>query len=110
MLSFCGFSDTLQDRKAAEWMEKMNRAKTKKEPAPPKKKIVFTASRPTKDSAPAPAENPKLAALKRAHFTKKGRAARIARAKKALEEFKWDLDLDAETIKWLAEDPDIEYM
>jgi hypothetical protein len=80
-------------------------------PARTKKKIVPNASRPKKAvSAPTPAENPKLAALKRAHFTKKGRAERIARAKKALEEFRWDVDLDTETIKWLAEDPDIEYM
>jgi hypothetical protein len=64
-------------------------------------------------TSPKPArhvrENPRLAALKRSHFTKKGRKARISRGLQALERFRWDLDLDAETIKWAAENPDIEY-
>jgi hypothetical protein len=58
--------------------------------------------------------NPKLAALLRKHFTKKGRAERIARAEKAWKEameiastFK---KLDPETVKWIAEDPDLEYL
>jgi hypothetical protein len=55
-------------------------------------------------------ENPKLAALKGAHFTKKDRSARISRALKTLEKFEWDFDLDPETIRWIAEDPDLEYM
>jgi hypothetical protein len=89
----------------------MRRVKAKMQPAGTKKKVTSTASRPKKTaSATAPTENPKLAALKRAHFTKKGRAARIARAKKALEEARWDTGLDMETIKWLAEDPDLEYL
>ena len=58
----------------------------------------------------ATGENPKLAALKRAHFTKKDRSARISKALETLEKFRWDLDLDPETIKWIAEDPDLEYM
>ncbi len=53
-------------------------------------------------------ENPKLAALKRKHFTKKGRAARIDHALKALDQFRWDLSLDDEALKWIAEDPNIE--
>jgi len=63
--------------------------------------------------AAAPAENPKLAALKRAYFTKKGRAARIARAQQALIEIDKigsTFKLDKETVKWLAEDPDLEYL
>ena len=55
-------------------------------------------------------ENPRLAALKRSHFTKKGRKARISRGLQALERFRWDLDLDAETIRWAAENPDIEHL
>ncbi len=55
-------------------------------------------------------ENPKLAALKRAHFTKKDRSARISKALEALEKFRWDLDLDPETIKGSRKDPDLEYM
>jgi hypothetical protein len=58
----------------------------------------------------ATGENPKLAALKRAHFNKKDRSARISKALETLEKFRWDLDLDPETIKWIAEDPDLEYM
>lgn len=54
-------------------------------------------------------ENPRLAALKRKHFTKKGRASRIARALKALEQFTWDFSLDDATLKWIAEDPNIEH-
>jgi hypothetical protein len=87
----------------------MSRAKAKTQPARTKKKMVSTTSR-QKKAAAVPVENPKLAALKRAHFTKKGRAARIARAKKALEEARWDIPLDMETLKWLAEDPDLEYL
>jgi hypothetical protein len=88
----------------------MSRVKAKTQPARTKKKATSTVSRPKKAaSATAPTENPKLAALKRAHFTKKGRAARIARAKKTLEEARWDTGLDIETIKWIAEDPDLEF-
>jgi len=54
-------------------------------------------------------ENPKLAALKRKHFTKKGRAARIAYAMKTMDQFHWDFGFDDETLKWVAEDPDIEH-
>ncbi len=63
--------------------------------------------------AAAPVENPKLAALKRAYFSKKGRAARIARAQQALIEIDKigsTFKLDKETVKWLAEDPDLEYL
>jgi len=55
-------------------------------------------------------ENPRLAALKRSHFTKKGREGRISRGLKALERFQWDLDLDRGTIRWAAEDPEIEHL
>ncbi|MGH7813507.1 MAG: hypothetical protein ACREQI_05835 [Candidatus Binataceae bacterium] len=55
-------------------------------------------------------ENPRLAALKRSHFTKQGRKARISRGIEALERFRWDLDLDPETIRWAAEDLEIEYL
>jgi len=55
--------------------------------------------------------NPKLAELLRKHFTKKGRAERIARAEKAWNEaveiastFK---NIDDETWKWIAENPDL---
>lgn len=57
--------------------------------------------------------NPKLAALLRKHFTKKGRAARMARAKEALrviDEVGSTFKLDNETLKWIAEDPDLEYL
>ncbi len=65
-------------------------------------------------TAPKPSghvrENPRLTALKRSHFTKKGRNARISRGLEALERFQWDLELDGETIKWAAEDPEIEHL
>jgi hypothetical protein len=56
--------------------------------------------------------NPKLAALLRKHFTKKGRAERIARAEKAWNEaveiastFK---NIDDETWKWFAQSKELE--
>ena len=58
--------------------------------------------------------NPKLAALIRKHWPAKGRAERIARAEKAWKEameiastFK---NIDDETWKRIAEDPDLEYL
>lgn len=107
-----GYRDGInsEDGHGAGRIKKMSQETAKKNLARVKKTPSRT-SRPKKPkSAAAPPDNPKLAALKRAHFTKKGRAARIARARKALEEFRWDVDLNTETIKWLAEDPDLEYM
>jgi hypothetical protein len=58
--------------------------------------------------------SPKLAALVRKQWPARGRAERIARAKKAWDEameiastFK---KVDAETLKWIAEDVDLEYL
>jgi hypothetical protein len=58
--------------------------------------------------------NPKLAELARKQWPEKGRAERIARAKQAWKEameiastFK---KLDHYTLRWIAEDPDLEYM
>lgn len=58
--------------------------------------------------------DPKPAAFIRKHWPAKGRAQRIARAEKAWKEameiastFK---KLDPETVKWIAEDPDLEYL
>ncbi|MGH7813036.1 MAG: hypothetical protein ACREQI_03430 [Candidatus Binataceae bacterium] len=58
------------------------------------------------------ATSPKLAAFVRAHWPAKGRTERIGRAKKAWDEameiastFK---KADAETVKWIAEAPDLE--
>ena len=58
-----------------------------------------------------PKTNPKLKALIRKQLPAKGRAERIARAEKAWQEMHKLADiyknLDIETIKWLAEDPDL---
>ncbi len=58
--------------------------------------------------------SPKLAAFVRKRWPARGRAHRIARAERAWEEamniastFK---KVDAETLKWIAEDPDLEYL
>jgi len=63
--------------------------------------------------SPVSKTSPKVAAFIRKHWPAKGRAERIARAEQAWKEateiastFK---KLDAETIKWIAEDPDLEY-
>jgi hypothetical protein len=71
-------------------------------------KAVSTKARPKASGRMR--ESPRLAALKRSHFTKKGRSARISRGLEALERFRWDLDLDRETIRWAAEDPEIEHL
>ncbi len=47
----------------------------------------------------------RLIALK---FPQTGRKQRIARALKALKDFRVDFKLDRDTWKWIAEDPDIE--
>jgi len=58
-----------------------------------------------------PKTNPKLKALIRKQLPAKGRTERIARAQKAWQEMHKLADiyknLDIETIKWLAEDPDL---
>ena len=58
--------------------------------------------------------SPKVTAFIRKHWPAKGRAERIARAEQAWKEameiassFK---KLDAGTVKWIAEDPDLEYL
>ena len=60
------------------------------------------------------ATNPKVTAFIRKHWPTKGRAERMARAEQAWKEaveiastFK---KLDSETVKWIAEDPDVEYL
>jgi hypothetical protein len=59
-------------------------------------------------------KSPKVEAFIRKHWPAKGRAQRIARAEQAWKEaiqiastFK---KLDPETVKWIAEDPDLEYL
>jgi hypothetical protein len=48
--------------------------------------------------------------LKRAFWTPEGRQARVERALKALDEAVVHYDLDADTLRWIAEDPDLEDM
>jgi hypothetical protein len=58
--------------------------------------------------------NPKLAELARKQWPEKGRAERIARAEQAWKEIQLIAStfkkLDPETLKWIAEGPDLEYM
>jgi hypothetical protein len=58
--------------------------------------------------------SPKVPAFIRKHWPAEGRPERIARAEQAWKEamkiastFK---KLDPETVKWIAEDPDLEYL
>ena len=57
--------------------------------------------------------SPKAAAFVRKHWPAKGRAERIAHAeqawKEAMEIASTFKKLDPETVKWIAEDPDLEY-
>lgn len=78
----------------------------------PKKGATAANSR-VRSRAAVGRENPRLAALKRRHFTKKGRAARIAGARQAFAEIERigsTFKLDNETLKRLAENPDLEYV
>ena len=88
----------------------MNRPRTKKslKPTVKSKSVSGSSLSHRRTQAPSITENPKLAALKRSHFTKKGKSARIARALRTLERFRADFDLDAETWKWVAQDAEIE--
>ena len=51
----------------------------------------------------------KLAELKAKHFSSKGRKLRIARALEILNRPAPPFQLDRETIKWIAQDSDIEH-
>ncbi len=83
----------------------------------PAKRSVSPASkipRHREKASASPGISPKFAAFVRKHWPAQGRAERIARAEKAWEEamkiastFK---KVDAETLKWIAEDPDLEYL
>ena len=92
----------------------MSRPHTKRSPKGESKKPSASAISRSSERERFAGVNPKLAKLLRQHFTRKGRAARIARAAEAwrvIEEvgstFK---KLDPDTIKWIAEDPDLEYL
>jgi hypothetical protein len=83
----------------------------------PVKRSVSSASKSSRrreKTSAIPTVSPKLAAFVRKHWPARGRAERIARANKAWEEaikiastFK---KVDAETIQWIAEDPDLEHL
>jgi hypothetical protein len=91
----------------------MSRPHTKRSSGRRLKKPSSAANPQTRERFSTKTENPKLAALKRRHFMKKGQAARIARAEKALrviDEVGSTFKLDIETMKSLAEDPDLEYL
>ena len=93
----------------------MNRPRTKKsmKPTVKSKSVSGNSLSHRRTRAPGITENPKLAALKRAHFTKKGKSARIARAEQALLEIDKigsTFKLDNETVRSIAEDPDLEYL
>ncbi|MHB8382217.1 MAG: hypothetical protein ACYDC3_07735 [Candidatus Binataceae bacterium] len=66
-----------------------------------------TARAPTGDQRELPVPSRRLQELKRLRFTSVGRAARIARALKALRGGT-QLKAPAEDWKWAAEDPDLE--
>jgi hypothetical protein len=98
----------------------LNRAETKN-PAMDTQKNKVSAQGPVPAHSPAkrarqtvaPTGNPKLAALKRSRFTKRGRTKRIQRAQQALGEIDRigsTFKLDKDTLIRLAEDPDFEYL
>jgi hypothetical protein len=91
----------------------MSRPESKKSPRNASKKVSKVAVARSRERRSVNGENPKLAALLRKHFAKKGRAARIARAHEALrviDEVASTFKLDEETLKWIAEDPDLEHL
>lgn len=52
----------------------------------------------------------KLAELKAKHFSPRGRKLRIAKALKMLKRPGPNFKLDRETVKWIAQDADIEHL
>jgi hypothetical protein len=54
--------------------------------------------------------NDKLAALKAKHFSAKGREQRIAKALEILNRPSPAFKLDRKTVKWIAQDVEIEYL
>ncbi len=50
----------------------------------------------------------KFLALKRAHFREEGKEERIRKALEALKKATVDYGLDADTVRWIAESPDLE--
>jgi hypothetical protein len=91
----------------------MGRVVVKHTVSPPKKnrRTKSAASTATKSVAGI---SPKQAAFIRKHWPAKGRAERIARAEQAWKEIQEIAStfkkLDPETLRWIAEDPDLEYM
>jgi hypothetical protein len=83
--------------------------------APAKRSVSAATKSPRRrNKACASPRSSKLAAFVRKNWPARGRAERIARAAKAWEEaikiastFK---KVDAETLKWIAEDRDLEYL
>ena len=59
-------------------------------------------------SRPSGDRRAELLLLQKKHFTKAGRQRRIGRALEALEGFRVEFDLDAETVKWIAQGADVE--
>ena len=91
----------------------MSRPESKKSSRKASKKVSKVAVARPRERPSSNGGNPKLAAVLRKHFAKKGRAARIARAHEALrviDEIGPTFKLDNETLKWIAEDPDLEHL
>ena len=98
----------------------MNRAKTKtptmdsrKGKVPAQGPVLTRSTVKHAQQVIAPSGNPKLAALKRNRFTKRGRTKRIQRAHLALVEIDRigsTFKLDKNILIRLAEDPDFEYL
>ena len=88
----------------------MRGARTKRLSSPTGK----SADRVAKASDLSVKKSPKVEAFIRKHWPAKGRAQRIARAeqawKEAMEIASTFKRLDSETVKWIAEDPDLEYL
>jgi hypothetical protein len=64
--------------------------------------------RAQRNAAVSARPNPAFLKLKRARLRKEGREERIQKALRALEKATLDYGLDADTIRWLAESPDLE--
>ena len=73
-----------------------------------------SANRVAKAPDSSTKKSPKVEAFIRKHWPAKGRAQRIARAeqawKEAMEIASTFKRLDSETVKWIAEDPELEYL
>ncbi len=90
-------------------MGKLKRGTDQVRKAPPAvRRSQKTAELETSRDSPTATRHAELLALERKQFAKSGQEARVERALEALKGLRVDFELDPETVRWIAQDIDIE--